>query len=166
MLVEDPRHLLQAGFLGVDEVVGEVDEERLVADRRARAEHRMPEPERRGLADVDAASVRGHDAAHGREQFLLALRLEFLLELVVGVEMVLDGALRRAGDEDELVGARRQGLLGRVLDEGLVDDRQHLLGARLRRRQEAGAAAGDWKYGRPDACHSGSLLIAVETGES
>ena len=60
-----------------------MDEERLVADDRARAQHRVTEPERRRLPDIDAAGVRRHDVAHGVEQVALALRLELLLELVV-----------------------------------------------------------------------------------
>jgi hypothetical protein len=77
------------------------------------------------------------------EQVLLALGLERRLELGIGVEVVLDGALRAAGDEHEVAGTRRQRLLDGVLDQRLVDDRQHLLGAGLGRRQEACATAGD-----------------------
>jgi hypothetical protein len=59
------------------------------------------------------------------------------------VEMILDGALAAPGDEDELLDARRPRLLDRVLDQRLVDDRQHLLRHRLGRRQEARAEAAD-----------------------
>ena len=61
--------------------------------------------------------------------------------------MVLDRALVAAGDEDHLGDAGGGGLLDRVLDQRLVDDRQHLLRARLGRRQEAAAEAGDREYG-------------------
>jgi hypothetical protein len=57
--------------------------------------------------------------------------------------MVLDGALAAAGDEDQLLDAGRDGLLGRVLDQRLVDDGQHFLGIGLGGGQEAGAQAGD-----------------------
>ena len=40
------------------------------------------------------------------EQLLLALRLQHGLEFGIRVEMILDGALRTAGDEHQRVGAR------------------------------------------------------------
>ena len=64
--------------------------------------------------------------------------------------MVLDGALAAAGDEDHVGDARGDRLLHRVLDERLVDDRQHLLRRGLGRRQEARAEAGDGKDGLGD----------------
>ena len=63
------------------------------------------------------------------------------------VEMVLDRRLAAAGDEDEFLDSRFAGLLDGILDQRLVDDRQHLLGHRLGRRQEPGAEAGDRKNG-------------------
>ena len=86
---------------------------------------------------------------------------EFLLEFVIGVEVVLDRALGVAGDEDELFGAGGQRLFGRVLDQRLVDDRQHLLRACLRRRQEARAAPGHRKYRRPDFRHARSFKSSL-----
>ena len=121
--------------------------------------HRVPEPEGRGLADVDAARVGRHDASHGLEQLLLALRLEFLLEFVVGVEVVLDRALCVARDEHQLVGTGRKGFFGRVLDQRLVDDRQHLLRAGLGGRQEARAAPRHREYRRPDPRHEQSVVV-------
>ena len=41
--LEDARHLREARFLGVDEVVGEVHEKRLVADDGPRAQHGVAE---------------------------------------------------------------------------------------------------------------------------
>ena len=67
--------------------------------------------------------------------------------------MVLDRALVAAGDEDHVGDAGGRRLLHRVLDQRLVDDRQHLLGARLGRRQEPGAEAGDRKHGLGDFLH-------------
>ena len=66
-----------------------------------------------------------------------------LSEFVGGVEVVLDRPLVAAGDEDHVADAGLVGLLDRVLDQGLVHDRQHLLGLRLRGGQEPGAQAGD-----------------------
>ena len=71
--------------------------------------------------------------------------------------MVLDGALVAAGDEDHVGDAGRDRLLHRVLDQRLVDDRQHLLRAGLGGRQEAGAHTRDRKYGFGDLVHLRSL---------
>ena len=146
----DIGHLRQHRLLGVDEIVGEMHEERLVAHRRPRAEHRVAETERRRLADVDAGGIARQHAAQLTQQVRLALLLEQLLELLVGVEVVLDGALGGAGDEHQPARARGEGFLDRVLDQRLVDDRQHLLRARLGGRQEARAAPRDRENRRLD----------------
>jgi hypothetical protein len=70
-----------------------------------------------------------------------------VLELVVEVEVILDRALLAAGDDDDLLDAGRDRLLDGVLDDRLVDQRQHLLRLRLRGGQEASAPAG----GREDS---------------
>ena len=80
---------------------------------------------------------------HLLEQRLLVAQRELGLELVGLVEVILDRALVAAGDEDHVGDAGRRRLLDRVLDQRLVDDRQHLLRARLGDRQEAAAEAGD-----------------------
>ena len=70
--------------------------------------------------------------------------------------MVFDDVLAAAGDEDELLDPGFPGLLDRVLDDRLVDHRQHLLGHGLGGGQEAGAHAGDGKNGfadGSDGCH-------------
>jgi hypothetical protein len=62
------RHLREHRLRGIDEIVGEMHEERPVAHRRPRAEDRMPEPERRGLPDVDAGGVARQHAAQLPQQ--------------------------------------------------------------------------------------------------
>src|SRR3546814_19389598 len=56
------------------------------------------------------------------------------------VEVILDGGLAAAGDEDDLLDSGLTRLLHPVLDERLVADRKHLLGDRLGGRQKASAA--------------------------
>ena len=70
------------------------------------------------------------------------------------IEVILDGTLVTAGDEDHLPDPGGGGLLHGVLDQRLVDDRQHLLRARLGRREESCTAAGDREHGRSDLGHS------------
>jgi hypothetical protein len=79
------------------------------------------------LPDIGAIHVLRRQRTHQGEQFLLAVGLQLALEFVGRVEVVLDGALVAPGDEDHVAHAGRVGLLHRVLDQGLVDHRQHFL---------------------------------------
>ena len=63
--------------------------------------------------------------------------------------MILDGVLAAAGDEDDVVHARGDGFFDAVLDDRLVDERQHLFRLRFRGWQEAGAKTRRGKYGLP-----------------
>ena len=58
-----------------------------------------------------------------------------------------------------MLDARGDRLLDAVLDHRLVDERQHLLGLRLRRGQEPGPPACGWKDGFSDA--QGYLVLVV-----
>ena len=71
-----------------------------------RDEHGVAEAERLALADVgDVDQVR--DLADLGEQVLLAARFEERLELHRDVEVIFDRVLAAAGDEDDVVDARR-----------------------------------------------------------
>src|SRR6267378_409555 len=139
------RHARHGRRLRVHQVVGEDHRERVVADDRPGAQHRVAQAERLGLADIDAARALGQHRADHVEQHALVLALELGLQLVGLVEVVLDRALVAAGHEDHLGDSRRR-LLDRVLDQRLVDDRQHLLRARLGHRQKAAAEPRDREY--------------------
>ena len=69
----------------------------------------------------------------------LPVALELILQLDRTVEVILDGALVAAGDDQDVVDAAFAGLLDHVLDHRLVDDRQHLFWLRLGCREEPGA---------------------------
>ena len=74
---------------------------------------------------------------------LLAAGAQQVLKGQVRGEVAHDLGLGLGGDDDALVHLlRRQGLLDDVLDDRLVQHRQHLLGRHLGARQEAGAQAG------------------------
>src|SRR5690606_1050073 len=64
--------------------------------------------------------------------------------------VVFDGPLGRAGDEHQARGAGGQRLFHRVLDERLVDHRQHLLRTCLGRGKETCSPSGHRKYRRTD----------------
>lgn len=67
--------------------------------------------------------------------------------------MVLDRPLVAPRDENQRVDSGRDGFLGRILDQRLVDDRQQLFRHRLCGRQETGAETGDRKYGFANGFH-------------
>ena len=137
---------LQRRRIRIDHVVAEDDGERLVADQLARDEHGVAEAERLALAHVgEVDQVR--DLADLVELLALAARLEKRLELDRDVEVILDRVLAAAGDEDDVVDAGRDRFLDAVLNDRLVDERQHFLGLRLGGRKKAGAEAGGGEDG-------------------
>ena len=138
-----------------DHVVRQDDRERLVADQLLGHQHGVPEAQLLLLADVaDLDHVA--DLADAPEHLDVALGLEQVLQLVAVVEVVLDRPLLAAGDDDDLLDAGSDGLLDRVLDDGLVDERQHLLGLRLGGGQEAGPPPGGREDGFADAHRTSS----------
>jgi hypothetical protein len=128
------------------DVVRQDHGERLVADQVLGHEHGVTEAQLLLLADVrELGQV--SDRPDLAELFDLALLLEQVLELVVEIEVILDRALVGRGDDDDLLDPGSDRFLDAVLDDRLVDQRQHLLGLRLGRGQETGAPAG----GREDS---------------
>src|SRR5262249_20189295 len=125
--------------------------EGLVTDVVRRAEHGMAEALRGALADgVDRGELAG--PADELEPGGVALGLEQFLELGSPVEVVLDGALAAAGDEQDVTEPGGYRFLHDVLDGRRVDDRQHLLGYRLGGGQEPRAHARGGDDRLPDRC--------------
>ena len=109
----------------------------------------MAEAERLALPDVgEVDHVR--DLADLVELFALAARLEKRLELHRDVEVIFDRVLAAAGHQDDVVDAGGDRLLDAVLDDRLVDERQHLLRLRLGRGKKPGAEAGGGEHGLAD----------------
>ena len=127
-------------------VIGEDHRKRLVPDQVLGHQHGMPQPELLLLADVRHLG-KVADVANLPEHLDVALFLEQGLELVRQVEVVFDRALLAGRDDDDLLDARRDGLLDRVLDDRLVHQREHFLRLRLGGWKEPGAPAG----GREDS---------------
>jgi hypothetical protein len=73
---------------------------------------------------------------HEAELVPVFLGRQRFFELVGPVEVVFDGALAPARDQQNVVEACCDGLFHDILNRRLVDDRQHLLGRRLGRGQE------------------------------
>src|SRR5574340_518033 len=121
-----------------------------MAHELLRHEHGVAETELLLLAHVgDLGEVA--DVPDLPEHLDVAALLEEMLELVVEVEVVLDRPLLAARDDDDLLDAGGNGLLDRVLDDRLVDERQHLLRLRLGRGKEARTPAGGGEHGLSDA---------------
>ena len=150
VLVVGVDQLADARPVADDHVVGQDHRERLVADQVLGHQHRVAEAELLLLADVgDLGEVA--DRPDLAEHLDVALLLEQVLELVGEVEVVLDRPLLAGGDDDDLLDPGGDGLLDRVLDDRLVDQRQHLLRLRLGGREEAGAPAGGGEDGLANA---------------
>ena len=151
--LEDVHHLLDAGHLRPDDVVGQEDGERLLTDEVPGHEHGVAQPQRLLLVDVgDVHHVR--DLAHHLQLLGLAPVLEVVLQLEGDVEVIDDGALVATGDDDDLVDPGGDRLLDSVLDDRLVDHGQHLLGLRLGGGKEASSQPGSREDRLPDRAHA------------
>src|SRR4029453_9794842 len=75
--------------------------------------------------------------------------------------MILDDALVAARDEDEMLDAGIPRLVDDMLNHRTVDDRQHLLGYRLGRGQEAGAKPCHGEHGLADASGHPVLVQSI-----
>ena len=100
----------------------------------------MPQAQR--LVLVHVAHVVVAHALHCVGIRILPAGAQQLHKLRVRREVLLDGLLLAAVDDDHLVGVRREALLHHVLDGRSVDYQQHFLRLRLRGGQEARAEAG------------------------
>ena len=96
-------------------------------------------PQTLGLLLADKIHVRhvGH-GAHGARLLELAVCDQAVFEVGRVVKIILNGGLAAVGDDEDLLDARSDGLLHDVLDHGLVDQGQHLLGDALGVGQQAG----------------------------
>ncbi len=134
--------LCDAGRRVDRELVGQQHGERLAADPIARTPHGVAQSQRLLLAG-EYRIARLDGGLLGLLQLArLAALLQRRFQLIGRVEMILECALVAAGDEDELLDARRQAFLDGVLDQRPVDDRQHLLRHCLGGGQESGAQSG------------------------
>ena len=95
------------------------------------------------------------DAARDSQQLVLAALFERRVQLEAVVEVVFHRALAAAGDDDDVLNSGGDRLFHAVLNDGLVDQRQHLLGDDLGGRQKTRAEPARGKY-----CFAYSLLIS------
>jgi hypothetical protein len=68
------------------------------------------------------------DLAADGEQVCFAALLQRAFQLGADVEVVFDGGLAAAGDDDNLIASGCQRLFDTVLDDRFIDQRQHFFG--------------------------------------
>ena len=145
-LVVGVHQLPDAGPLAHHDVIREDHGERLVADELLRDEDGMAETERLALPDVREVNQVG-DLPDFFELRAFAPGFEKRLEFDRDVKVVLDGVFAAARHENDVRNPRGNRFLDAVLDDRLVDQRQHFLRLGLGGRQEAGAESGDGQDG-------------------
>ena len=133
------HELRESRSFRIDNVVAKKDCDRLVLiNERERREHCVAVTERLRLSD-ECECGKPADPRDLLELAALAALCKPVLKFEIPIEVVLDRALPNRGDEDDLCDARSHGLFDDVLDDRLIDDGEHLLRLRLRRRQESRA---------------------------
>jgi len=93
------------------------------------------------LPEIDKIRQLSH-LLHTFGELCLAIVAEFGLELILVVEVILDGAFIGATNDDDVGNAGRDGLFDNILNNRLVDDRQHLLGHSFGHGQETRTETG------------------------
>ena len=124
-------HVGEHGGAVIHDVVAEHHHERVVPDVLAGHGDGVAEAEGLALADVVDVGQLG-EVLDLLELVVLVALGEVVLELEVPVEVVLEGPLAAAGDDEDVVDAGGHRLLHHVLDGGLVDDRNRAAGKPLR----------------------------------
>ena len=109
----------------------------------ARAPNRVAQPQRLLLAHISDGTGGEIGRLDGLQGVEFAARLQGRFELEGVIEVIFDRGLAAPGDENQLLDATVESLLYRMLDHRAVEDRQHLLGHGLGRRQKARPQAGD-----------------------
>jgi hypothetical protein len=140
-------HALHAALaFALHDHVGQQQRERFVADDLAGTPDGVAEAKRlllTGEADRTSLGKLAGKQCHLR---LLAALAQSLLELEMDIEVVFDDVLVTAGDENEMLDTRFQSFVDHILNDGLVDDSQHLLRHGLGGRKKASPETRNRKY--------------------
>ena len=109
----------------------------------SRAQYGVAQPLLQALAGVEEVGLERFEIQLLQQVLLVRLRSARWNSSGIVVEVILDGSLAAAGDEQDLLDAVRDQFLHHVLHDRLARDRQHLLGLRLGGRQKPRAMPGD-----------------------
>src|SRR5206468_1265597 len=96
------------------------------SNKVAGAPYRMAKAERSLLSGIRDLTGGREPSSDFGEQLSFASLSQRGLELETDIEIIFKCALRASGHKKELLDPRRLGFLNRVVDQRLVDDRQHL----------------------------------------
>src|SRR5437773_3343004 len=142
----DVDKLLGRGIRAGDQHVTEQNRERFVADKVASNENGVAKPERFLLPRV-AELQHVADFSNHLGLIFFPFLFQKTLERRRRIEMIFDGILAFAGDDNDVLDSRRDALFGDVLNLRLVDDGEHLFGLRFGGGKEARAEAGGREHG-------------------
>ena len=130
--------------MGVEHRIGQQHRKRLVADERLCAEDRVSEPVELLLVDVVDLGERV-DGAQLLEKLGFSCRFEPCLQRGRRIEVVLNGVLAGAGDDQNLFDAGGCGLFDHILDHRFIHQRNHLLRHRPREGEKSRTEPGGGK---------------------
>src|SRR6266581_2907937 len=137
----DVDKLLGRGIRAGDQHVTEQNRERFVADKVAGNENGVAKPERFLLPRV-AELQHVADFSNHLGLVFLSFFLQKSFERRRRIEMIFDGILAFAGDDNDVLDSRRDALFCDILNLRLVDDGEHLFGLRFGGGKKARAEAG------------------------
>ena len=148
-------HLLQTGrTIAINQIIGQNHSKGFITDDRTGTLHRMPQPQGLRLADIHTGHPFRHNIPHQIQQVLLFPQTQLRLQFIILIEMILNSPLTAAGDKDQLGNTRRNGLLGRILNQRLVHNRHHFFRSGLGGREKPRTETGDRKNRLLDQlCH-------------
>ncbi|RMT44591.1 5-formyltetrahydrofolate cyclo-ligase [Pseudomonas amygdali pv. myricae] len=115
-----------------------------ITNQRTTAENGMTQTFHFSLASVGKAALVDQFANTNQVLFLVRA-LDLMLKLVADIKVIFKSTLATTGHDGNFGQACREGFLNTVLDQWLVDHRQHFLGHGLGRWQEASAVTGCWE---------------------
>jgi len=107
----------------------------------SRTPYVVTETERNLLAGEARRTGLRQDMREQRQFGILVALAQHLLEFELNIEIVFDHTFATAGHEYEMFDAGFRRFIDHILDDRLVDDRQHFFWHSLCGRQEAGAEA-------------------------
>src|SRR5687768_6625066 len=145
-LLKGLDQLRQAWNRRIDDLVAQHDCKWFVSDQMLRAEYGVSKAQGFRLTHVTEIGQIGN-VSHLTEELRLSVSFEVLFQFHRPIEMVFDGALPAAGDDDDVFNAGGNGLFHRILNQRLVDQRKHFFGRRFGRGEKSRAEPGSWKNG-------------------
>jgi hypothetical protein len=135
--------LLCSSFFSLYEIITEEDETGLITDPGTCMEKCITVATRERLTDIgDIREMR--DSLHQGEFFDLSLLDERLFEFERRIEMILDRLLTTTRHDHDISDACGNSLFDEILDDWLIDDREHFFGLGFCSRQKAGPKTRCW----------------------